>query len=395
MEDTGAMLKEHVVRAVHALGPKAVALSDELAANPEPGEKEFNSSRKHVELLREAGFKVEYPFAGIPTAFLGIKGKGAAKVALIVEYDALPGIGHACGHNVSGAMSTLAGLALGKVSAELDGEIQVIGTPAEETNGAKVAMAEMGVFDDLDLALMLHCGGGVSFVRFQCLAVDALEFTFTGRAAHASSSPWSGRNALNGVQLFFHAIDMLRQHVPPDVRMHGVVTSGGEAPNVVPDHGTAKFYFRAPKRPMVEEIVRKAKNCARGAAMATETEVSWESVETSFDEMTPNEPAEKVMEEILEELGVAPSEGPGPLGSSDIGNVSRRCPALQPVLAITERPVELHTGEFADVTTSVEAHEALLTGAKALALMALKTFSDKDMRMALKKAHRKALGLEA
>jgi amidohydrolase len=179
-----------------------------------------------VDLLKEAGFDVEYPFAGIPTAFRGRKGKGGPKVALLVEYDALPGIGHACGHNLSGAMSTLAGMALASVSDELDGEIHVIGTPAEETNGAKVAMSEKGVFDDLDLALMLHCGGCLSFVRYESLAVDALEFIFNGKASHASASPWMGRNALNGVQLFFHAVDMLRQHLPPEVRMHGIITSG-------------------------------------------------------------------------------------------------------------------------------------------------------------------------
>lgn len=390
MHDEITRLKEEVFKAIERLSPKAVALSDHLAANPEPGGEEFDSSRQHVDLLKEAGFEVEYPFAGIPTAFRGRKGKGRPKVALLVEYDALPGIGHACGHNLSGAMSTLAGMALASVSDELDGEIQVIGTPAEETNGAKVAMSEKGVFDDLDLALMLHCGGCLSFVRYESLAVDALEFIFNGKASHASASPWMGRNALNGVQLFFHAVDMLRQHLPPEVRMHGIITSGGEAANIVPERAAAKFYFRAPKRNMVDEVVKKAKNCARGAAMATETDVRWETAEISFEEMKFNRPAEKAMETIMKDLGVSLSECPGPQGSSDIGNVSKRCPALQPVFAITKKPLELHTREFAEATTSPKAHQALLTGAKILAVMTLSMMTDDELREAINEEHRKS-----
>jgi metal-dependent amidase/aminoacylase/carboxypeptidase family protein len=251
-------------------------------------------------------------------------------------------------------------------------------------------MSEKGVFDDLDLALMLHCGGGLSFVRYESLAVDALQFIFNGKTTHASASPWMGRNALNGVQLFFHAIDMLRQHVPPDVRMHGIISSGGEAPNIVPDRAAAKFYFRAPKRDMVDEVVEKAKNCARGAALATETDVRWETVEISFEEMKFNRPAERAMETIMKDLGINLSESPGPQGSSDIGNVSKRCPALQPVFAITREPLELHTREFAEATTSRKAHRAAVTGAKVLGAMVLKMMTDAGFQKAVKEAHENA-----
>ncbi len=389
MNDKMRCLKEELFEAVEKHSPKAIALSDHLAANPEPGDEEFESSRLHADLLRLAGFEVEYPFAGIATAFRAKRGKGSSKVAFLAEYDALPEIGHACGHNLSGAMSTLAGIALASVSDELDGEIQVIGTPAEETNGAKVAMSEKGVFDDLDLALTLHCSGGASFVPYESLAVDALEFVFTGKTAHASASPWMGKNALNGVQLFFHALDMLRQHVPPEVRMHGIITSGGEAPNIVPEKAVAKFYFRAPKRPMVNEIVAKAKNCARGAALATETDVRWDTAEISFEDMKRNSSAERAMEKIMEELGVVLSSGPGPQGSSDIGNASRRCPALQPHFSITKESRDLHTREFARATTEPEAHRAMITGAKALAAMALSVISDQKLRETVKADHRR------
>lgn len=390
MQDKTKRLKKGIFKAIDELAPEAIALSDHLAANPERGGEEFDSSRKHVDLLEKAGFEVEYPFAGIRTAFRAKKGEGAAKVALLAEYDALPGVGHACGHNLSGAMSTLAGMALASVSDELDGQIQVIGTPAEETDGAKVVMSEKGVFDDLDLALMLHCAGGVSFVPYESLAVDALEFVFTGQTAHASASPWKGKNALNGVQLFFHAVDMLRQHVPPEVRMHGIITTGGEAPNIVPDRAAAKFYFRAPKRTTVDEVVGKAKNCARGAALATETKVRWETAETGFEAMKRNKAAEGAMEKIMEELGIGLSEAPGPQGSSDMGNVSRRCPALQPHVSITSESRDLHTREFARATTASEAHRAMITGAKALAAMALSVISDKKLRETVKAEYRRS-----
>ncbi|MDO9508119.1 MAG: M20 family metallopeptidase [Thermovirgaceae bacterium] len=386
MDQTCETIRKRLFKAVDDLAPKAVALSDDLGKNPELGEKEFESSRKHVELLREAGYEIEYPFAGIPTAFIAKKGTGHPKVALLVEYDALPGIGHACGHNVSGAMSTLAGLALAAVADELSGQVQVIGTPAEETNGAKVRMSQEGVFDGLDLALMLHSSGGISFIHYDCLAMDAIEFTYKGKTSHAAASPWAGRNALNGVQLLFHAIDMLRQHVIPDVRMHGIIPVGGEAPNIVPELATAQFYFRAPKRAIVDEVVDKALNCARGAAMATETEVSWEKFETSFDDMLPNGPGEEAMATIMEELGVKLSPSPGSQGSSDIGNVSYRCPALQPMFAITHRPLTLHTREFSEATFLEESHKALVVGAKALAAMTYLVMTDELLREAMQES---------
>jgi len=382
-------LKDKVQKVIEEFSPKAIALSDELALNPEVSEQEYSSSRKHVELLKEAGFEIEYPFCGIETAFRAVIGKGSPKVALLVEYDALPEIGHACGHNVSGAMSTLAGIALAPLKGELNGQVQVIGTPAEETNGAKIKMSKEGVFDELDLAMMIHSGGGVSYVHYECLAMDALEFVFKGKTAHAAASPWEGRNALNGVQLMFHALDMLRQHIRPEVRIHGIIHEGGTAPNIVPERAVARFYFRAPKRSLLNEVVRKAFNCAKGAALATETEVDWRNFELSFDDMVTNRPAEEKMESIMRELGVELSPFPGAQGSSDIGNVSHRCPAMQPVLSITPRKMALHTRELAEATMMDEAHHALVRGAKALAFMAIEVMMDEKLRSSIREAFEK------
>ncbi len=362
----------------------ASELSDDLAAHPELGGEEFRSSRLMADFLKKFGFSVELPFQDIPTAYRGIVGSDGPVVALLAEYDALPGLGHACGHCLSGAMSLLAGSALAPLADEIGGTLWVVGTPSEETNGAKVTMAASGEFDSVTLAAMIHANSDSSLVRYRSLAMDALEFTFRGKAAHASGSPWEGRNALNGVQLLFHALDMMRQHVRPEVRIHGIVTEGGEAPNIVPMEAKALFYFRSPTRKYLQTIMDRILDCARGAAMATQTEVSWENVEYSFDEMAPNDPAEAMMENVFREMGVSFQNPTAPAGSSDVGNISQRCPALQPELSIMDTYAPHHTQEFARAVVTKRAHEAMETGARILARAALKTWMDPDLRKAMR-----------
>ena len=365
----------------------AVVLSEDLAAHPEISGREYRSSRKIVDLLREGGLEVEHPFREMATAFRAAqKGGAAAKVALLVEYDALPDLGHGCGHSLHGAMSVLAGLALAPLMERLDGELVLFGTPAEECDGAKVPLAADGVFDDVDLALMIHCNGGSSFVAFRALAIDAVEFRFRGRPAHAATAPWEGQNALNGVQLLFHGLDMLRQHLRPEVRLHGIISEGGTAPNVVPEEAAARFYFRAPRRDDLDRVVARAIDCARGAALATGTEMTWHNYQYSFDDVLPNGPAEALMESLFAELGVPLSPPPAAQGSSDVGNLSHRCPILHPLLDITGRPVAAHTHEFARAVTGPRAREALVTGARLLALAALRTFTDGELRRRMRAA---------
>ncbi len=384
-----ARLLEKVNDGIDRFAAEAIALSDDLAATPEVSEQEFESSRKHALFLQRAGFDVEIPFYGIPTAYRGRIDRGNnGRVALLAEYDALPEIGHACGHNVHGAMSLLAGAGLASVMEEVGGDLWVTGTPAEETNGAKITMAAGGLFDEVDLALMIHSGARNSYVRYRALAMDALEYHFKGRAAHAAGAPWEGRNALNGATLFFHAIDMLRQHVRPEVRMHGILPQGGAAPNIVPESAVARFYFRAPWRSVLDRLVEKAHNAAKGAALATETEVEWRNFELSFDDVQPNEAAESMMEEVFKELGVPFGPCPGAQGSSDVGNVSKRCPALQPTLSIVGQPYAWHTREFAAATIEPEAHEALVRGARILAAASLRTFLFPELRERMREDYR-------
>lgn len=374
-------LARQVDAAIGAKAAEAVALSDAMAADPEISENEFRSSKAHAGFIGRCGFTVAYPYHGIPTAYCGtIKNGSNGRVAIMAEYDALPGIGHACGHNVHGAMSLLASAGLAPVMKELKGELRLVGTPAEETNGAKITMAADGLFDDIDLALMIHSSNRDCRVRYRSLAMDGIEFRFAGRASHAAASPWEGRNALNGAQLFFHAIDMLRQHVRPEVRMHGIYVDGGKACNIVPEAATVRFYFRSPRRAYLDGIVQKAYNAARGAALATETEVAWSNFELSFDEVMPNEAAESMMEGLYRELGVDFGPGTGPEGSSDVGNVSMRCPTLQPTLPIIDKPFALHTRDFAAATVGPIAHGAIVTGARLIARAALKTYLEPGLR---------------
>ncbi|MCX7828748.1 MAG: M20 family metallopeptidase [Thermanaerothrix sp.] len=364
----------------------ACSMSDRIGDNPELGGEEFNTAREFKTVLLEGGFQLEDQLLGLKTAFAARWGQGPVRIALLAEMDALPDIGHGCGHNLHGTASVYAALALARALHPQEAVVTLFGTPAEETQGAKAAMADAGLFDREDLALMFHCCSEINFTDYRSMAMDSLEFTFKGKTSHAAASPWEGRNALNGATLFFHALDMLRQHVKPTVRMHGIVTHGGAAPNVVPEEAKAHWYFRCPTREELNGLMERVFNCAKGCAMATETTVSWRHNETSFDHMMPNPPAEEAMGEVLKELGFKLSKGPGPSGSTDVGNVSRRCPALQPELAIWDRKVPLHTREFAETTKTPRAHETLIKGAKALCAMAIRVVFEEDLRERIRRA---------
>lgn len=242
-------LKERVFSKIELNVEELIALNNNLADNPETSGEEFKSSKKIVELLREHSFDVEYPFAGIETAFRGNFGEQnhSRKIAIMVEYDALPEIGHACGHCTSGAISLLAGIALKDFQDALDTDIHLVGTPIEETDGAKATMVKKGVFDGYNMAIMLHMYDS-NIVAPNSLALDSFLYSFHVKAAHASSAPWDGINAFNAAQLMIHGIDMMRQHVTPDVRLHGIIRYGGEAPNIVPELCTAEVYTRALER---------------------------------------------------------------------------------------------------------------------------------------------------
>lgn len=361
------------------------SLNDFLADNPEISGEEFQSSNEIVGILKKQGYEVEFPFAGYETAFKAIYGEDnhTRKIAIMTEYDALPGIGHACGHCTSAAISILTGLALKGLQDDLDADIHIIGTPIEETDGAKCTMVKNGVFDKYDMALMVHLyGENLLAPRLQ--ALDSFIYTFHGKSAHASAAPWEGNNALNGVQLMFHAIDMLRQHVKPDVRVHGVIRDGGLAPNIVPETASAEFYIRSMNREYLNDLVRKIDDCAKGAAIATQTTFEKTTTAEPYDNLKENHTGLSVLAEIYEELGLKIGDTERVFGSSDAGNVSMVCPTFHPILQITDPEVAIHTREFAEAVKSPHAYEGIINGAKILILQILKIFTDKDKFQSMK-----------
>jgi amidohydrolase len=374
-----------IEKAVDAARNAIVEASTAIHERPELGGEERFASDTLVSLLEKNGFWVERGTAGIPTAFKAAKGKGKArKVAFLAEYDALPSIGHGCGHNIIAGAAVAAGIGLGAAveALGLDAEVIVFGTPAEETNGAKVEMGAKGIFDGLDAALMIHPNAG-NYYLTESLALDALELEFFGKTAHAAAEPWEGRNALDAMILTFTAVNALRQQIRPDARIHGIITDGGAAPNVIPEHSAAHFYLRAGHRDYLDEINAKFEACARGAAEATGTRYALKKYETSFDEMRNNETiAERVRDYFAGPLGGGSfKRSPESFGSIDMGNVSRIVPAVHVLIDIGDgKKLPGHTREFCAAAITPYAFDAMIRAGKALALAGLDIIEDPDFR---------------
>ncbi len=380
------LIKEKILKDVNANLQECISLNDYLADNPEVSGEEAESSKRIVELLKEKGFTVEYPFAGFDYAFKASHGSNnhEYRVAILTEYDALPELGHACGHCVSGSISVLASLALINVQDELDIDIHVIGTPQEETEGAKTIMSRNGIFDEYDMAMMVHLYDQ-NLIYCNLLGLLSRQFEFRGKAAHASAAPWEGVNALNAAQLMFHGVDMMRQHVTPDVRIHGIYKKSGVAANIVPEFASVHFYIRALDNDYLENVLQRVNDCALGAAIATQT--TWETypTETDYKSLKRNPAGESVIKEVYEELEIQINGDHSLLfGSSDIGDVSFKCPAFHPALQLVEKGVAIHTREFAASVKSQRAHDCIREGASVIGLTIAKIFSDETMIAAMK-----------
>lgn len=343
-------------------------ISEYLYNNPELGNQEFKAVEVLSSFLEEHNFTVEREFLNIKTAFRAIydSKKEGPTIGYLCEYDALPEIGHGCGHNMIGPMSAGAGIVLSKVLDEVGGRIIVYGTPAEETDGAKVIFAENGVFDELDAAMMAH-PASETIRSGHTIALYPLQFTYKGKTAHAASSPHEGINALNSVIQLFNGIDALRQHVTPDVRMHGIITSGGVAANIVPDEAVAQFYFRAATKETLADVLEKVKKIAEGAALMTGATLTMERYELPYDNLVTNENLSEAFNENLRSLGITEITEKKAAGSSDIGNVSHITPTIHPYIGISNCHITPHSRELADATVTALGHERLLIGTLALA----------------------------
>ncbi|MED3881660.1 M20 family metallopeptidase [Priestia megaterium] len=365
-------MKQLINETINNLQDTFYDVSKYIGQNPELGHEEFKACKALTDVLKEQGFTVEIGTCDLPTAFTAVydSQKPGPSIGFMAEYDALPDLGHACGHNLIGTMSIAAGIGLSKAVAETGGKVYVYGTPAEETRGGKVTMAEQGIFNHLDVAMMVH--------PYYChqksgrsLAMDAIQFEFFGKSAHAAAAPHEGINALDGVLQTFNSINALRQHVKPDVRIHGVITEGGKAANVVPDYAVAQFYVRASTRSYVDEVTEKVKACANGAALATGTKLKISNYEFSYDDMQTNQTLSDVYTNNLISLGVSEqsiTEDQGDHGSLDMGNVSQVVPAIHPYIQICDDYFVCHTHEFREAALSEQGREAMILGAQTMAL---------------------------
>lgn len=366
-------MKEQIFETISRLSPQLKKTSLFIGRNPELGHEEFQAVDTLTALLTRLGFDVERGILDIPTSFIAryTAPKAGPVIAFLAEYDALPEIGHACGHHLICTMSIAAAAGLKAVIDETGGEIRVYGTPAEETKGAKVPMSQAGLFDDVDAALMAHPyhtyeHSGAS------LAMDAVQFEFFGKAAHAAANPSEGINALDAVLQLFNSVNALRQQLESHVRIHGIIKEGGTAANIIPDYAVAQFYIRSANRPYTDETVEKVLRCAEGAALQTGAKLKITNYEFSYDELVTNPVLSETYTRNLTALGIDPGviETGKDHGSLDLGNVSRRCPAIHPYVKVIDEKHLLHTVEFRDRALEDRALEGMLFGAKVLAATA-------------------------
>jgi amidohydrolase len=369
-------VKPKVSEAVERLADDLERLSHQLHDNPELAFKEEKAHAWLSEFLAKHGATVERGVGGLSTAFRAtISGTAPGPtIAIMAEYDALPGIGHACGHNVIATAGVGAGAALAQALGTLPfaGRIQIIGTPAEEGGAGKVRLMEARVFEGVDAAMMIHGRCGTQVWR-PTLGIIKVKVEFFGQAAHASSWPWRGVNALNAIISLFNALDAMRQQIRPDARMHGVISKGGEQANIIPEYTSAEFYLRATTVSYCHELLRRFTAAADGAASATGCRVTVTPDPTVHEPMKANPTMAGVFRRNLEYIDFPedPDDGQAGYGSTDCGNVSQRLPTIHPYIRISPDGVPGHSREFAQWARSPLARAGMVAGAKALALTAL------------------------
>jgi amidohydrolase len=331
---------------------------------------------------------------GLETAFVARhEGHGdGPTVAILMEYDALPGLGHACGHNLIGAGGALAAIAAAEAIPDHPGTLLAIGTPGEEGGGGKILMLEAGVFDGVDAALMFHPADR-GIVARHSLARDHLSFRFTGRSAHAAKNPEDGRSALAACQLFLTAVDMMRQFIPTSARIHGIVTNGGAAPNVVPDLAEVSMYVRDLSDDRVADLVVRVTDAAHGAALATGCRAEISTTSPAYAERINNMTMAERCAEYLAASGIVlePPSATNPAGSSDIGNVSKVIPTIHPYLQIAERGTPGHSEEMCEAAGTPEAHDRAALMAGAIARTALDALGDEEFFAAVRKEFHSAV----
>ena len=365
--DSAQELKLRSRQEIDAHRQELTDLSLRIHSNPELSLEEERSAKWLAEYLDGKGFTVTMGAYGLPTAFEAVYGSGGPSIGIIAEYDALPGIGHACGHNIIATAAVGAALGAKPVVDALEGTIRVIGTPGEEGKGGKIRMAQSGAFTNIDAAMMVH-PGDYNTSGCNAMAVAIMEVEFHGKASHAAGAPEQGINALEAMIISYNAINSLRQHIADGSRVHGIITDGGQAANVVPAHSAATFYIRATADDYLETLKERVIDCFRSGGQATGARMEYRWSSPQYSTMKNNEVISELYAQNLESLGrvVEPYEGRN-FGSTDMGNVSFMIPGIHPIIAVSPRGVSIHTEEFESYAGSEAGERAMVDGATAMA----------------------------
>ncbi len=344
-------------------------LSLKIHSCPELGFHEVKAADWLTQYLAENGFSIERGICELPTAFRGSYGQGKPAIAILAEYDALPELGHACGHNLIAAGAVGTGVASRSAIDQFGGSILIIGTPAEELYGGKVVMANRGAFNNVDIAMMVHPGTH-NTATTEALTCQALDIEFFGKEAHAASKPEAGINALEAMLNSFAAINSLRQHIKDKSRIHGIITDGGTAANIVPAHSAGTFLVRAENDAYLDELKQKVLNCFIGAATASGARLEYKWGNIRYAPLRNNLTLARLFKENMQSLGrkVKLSDPNKAFGSTDMGNVSQLVPSIHPFVAIAPEEIIAHSPQFASAAASEAGIQGLLDAAKALAM---------------------------
>ena len=362
-------VKERIDGVVGEWADDLIEASHDIHTHPELGFDEHHAHDVLTALLERAGLAVTKSAYGIPTAFEARAGRDGPTIAVLCEYDALPGIGHACGHNIIGSAGVGAGIAAAAVADELGGRVVVLGTPAEEGGGGKVGLATAGAFDDVQAALMVH-PAGLELARFGAIAIQQLHVTYHGKAAHAAAAPQVGRNALDAAVLGYVNVAALRQHIRPDERIHGIFTEAGQAPNVVPERAAATWYVRSPSVRGLQALKERVLVCLEAGAAAAGCTMDHAWLDPAYADMVDNAAILDSYVSNMARLGrtvIEPDDLATVVGSTDMGNISHLVPSIHPMIAVSPPSVAIHTQAFAACAGAPEGDRAVLDGARALA----------------------------
>jgi len=383
-------LKTSVIGEIDARRQQLSELSLKIHANPEIAFQEVKSATWLTEYLKENGFSIEQGICGLSTAFRASYGQGKPAIAILAEYDALPKLGHACGHNIIATSAVGAGIAAKLAVDSFGGTILVIGTPGEEMKGGKVFMVDRGAFDGVEVAMMMHPGVR-NTATIHGLACQSLEVEFFGKPAHAAARPAEGINALEAMIQSFTAINSLRQHIKSSARIHGIITDGGEAANVVPAHSAGYFIVRAEDDDYLDELKKKVINCFTGAATASGARLEYKWGEVRYSSLRNNLTLAQLFRRNIQSLGskMPLSDPRVSFGSTDMGNVSQLVPGIHPMIAIAPVNVLGHSPEFASAAASEKGTLGLLDAAKALAMTVVDLVANPEIVTRVKEEFRR------